>query len=133
RSVHGWSAVVAVRAAGRDDRPRRATHRRGQDIALTLRLILADDHPVVREGVRALLEADGEFEVVGQASDGGQVADLVERLHPDVVVLDLMMLGKSGLTVTRSLAERSSAPPVLILTMHDSAGYVVEALRSGAT
>jgi two-component system response regulator NreC len=99
---------------------------------VTLRLILADDHPVVREGVRALLEADSEFEVVGLADDGAEVADLVERLHPDVVVLDLMMPGRSGLDVTRQLAQQPYAPPVLILTMHDSEAYVFEALRSGA-
>ncbi|MGH9278388.1 MAG: response regulator [Acidimicrobiales bacterium] len=93
---------------------------------------MADDHPVVREGIRALLESSAEFEVVGQAIDGQEVAELVERLHPDVVVLDLMMPGKSGLEVTRNLAQRSSAPPVLILSMHDSPGYVVEAMRSGA-
>jgi DNA-binding NarL/FixJ family response regulator len=99
---------------------------------VTLRLILADDHRLVREGIRALLESGSEFEVVGQAVDGDEVADLVDLLHPDVVVLDVMMPGKSGLEVTRSLAQRSFAPPVLILSMHDSPGYVVEAMRSGA-
>jgi DNA-binding NarL/FixJ family response regulator len=99
---------------------------------VTLRLILADDHPVVREGVRALLESDSEFEVVGQADDGMEVSALVERLHPDVVVLDLMMPRRSGLEVTRQLSEQPSGPPVLILTMHDSEAYVVEAMRSGA-
>ncbi|MDQ4096654.1 MAG: response regulator transcription factor [Actinomycetota bacterium] len=99
---------------------------------MTLRLILADDHPVVREGVRALLESDSEFEVVGQADDGADVVDLVERLHPDVVVLDLMMPRRSGLDVTRQLSQQPSGPPVLILTMHDSEAYVVEAMRSGA-
>lgn len=99
---------------------------------MTIRLVLADDHPVVREGLRALLEADPEFDVVGQANDGEEVAELVERVRPDVVVLDLMMPGRSGLEVTRRLAAQPSAPPVLILTMHDSEGYVVEAMRSGA-
>ena len=99
---------------------------------MTLRLILADGHPVVCEGLRALLEADPDFEVVGQANDGTQVADLVERLHPDIVVLDLIMPGRSGLDITRQLAQDPSAPPVLILTMHDSEAYVVEAMSSGA-
>jgi two-component system response regulator NreC len=100
---------------------------------MTIRLIVADDHSVVREGICALLESDDEFEVVGQAGDGDEVPDLVERLQPDLVVLDLMMPGRSGLEVTRRLTAASSPPSVLILTMHDSAGYVVEALRSGAT
>jgi DNA-binding NarL/FixJ family response regulator len=99
---------------------------------VTIRLVLADDHPVVREGVRALLESDSDFEVVGQADDGVEVQGLVERLHPDVVVLDLMMPGRSGLDVTRQLAGQAAAPPVLILTMHDNEAYVIEAMRSGA-
>jgi DNA-binding NarL/FixJ family response regulator len=99
---------------------------------VTIRLILADDHPVVREGVRALLESDSDFEVVGQADDGVEVAGLVKRLHPDVVVLDLMMPRRSGLDVTRQLARQPAAPPILILSMHDSEAYVIEAMQSGA-
>lgn len=100
---------------------------------MTIRLLLADDHPVVREGLCALLESDPELEVVGQADDGVEVARLVESLHPDVVVLDLMMPGRTGLEVTRQLAALPGAPPVLVLTMHDSEAYVVEAVRSGAS
>jgi two-component system response regulator NreC len=99
---------------------------------VTIRLVLADDHPLVREGLRALLEADPDFSVVGQADDGVEVPSLVEQLCPDVVVLDLMMPGRSGLEVTHELAQRRDAPPVLILSMHDSEAYVSEALRSGA-
>ena len=100
--------------------------------SLTLRLVLADDHPVVLDGLCALLESGSEFEVVGQADDGREVVPLVDRVDPDVVVLDLMMPGRSGLDVVRELAERPSPPPVLILTMHQSEAYVIEALRSGA-
>jgi two-component system response regulator NreC len=99
---------------------------------MAIRLVLADDHAVVREGVRALLEADPEFEVAGQARDGAELLDLVEQLQPDVVVLDLMMPGMGGLEVTRHLARRPCGPAVLILTMHDSEAYVIEAMRSGA-
>lgn len=99
---------------------------------MAIRLILADDHPVVREGVRALLESDPEFEVAGQAGEGAEVVDLVERLQPDVVVLDLMMPGMGGLEVTRHLARRPCGPAVLILSMHESEAYVIEAMRSGA-
>ena len=76
---------------------------------MTLRLVLADDHPVVREGLRALLDSEPDFEVVGQAGDGDDVTTLVGHLHPDVVVLDLMMGGRSSLHVTRELAEHSPA------------------------
>lgn len=99
---------------------------------MTIRLVLADDHAVVREGLRALLESDPDFSVVGQAGDGAEVPSLIDQHHPDVVVLDLMMPGVSGLDVTRELAQRPDAPPVLILTMYESVAYVFEALRSGA-
>ncbi len=99
---------------------------------MAIRLVLADDHAVVREGVRALLESDPDFEVAGQAGEGAEVLDLVERLQPDVVVLDLMMPGMGGLEVTRHLARRPRGPAVLILSMHESEAYVIEAMRSGA-
>ncbi len=99
---------------------------------MAIRLVLADDHPVVREGVRALLESDPEFEVAGQAAEGAEVLDLVERLQPDVVILDLMMPGMGGLEVTRHLTRRPYGPAVLILSMHESEAYVIEAMRSGA-
>ena len=99
---------------------------------MVIRLVLADDHAIVREGVHALLAADPEFEVVGQAGDGAEVIDLVERLQPDVVVLDLMMPGAGGLDVTGQLARRPDPPAVLILSMHESEAYVVEAMRLGA-
>lgn len=99
---------------------------------MTIRLVLADDHLVVREGLRALLESDPDFSVVGQADNGVEVSALVEELRPDVVVLDLMMPGRSGIEVTRELAQRPESPPVLILSVHESEAYVLEALRSGA-
>jgi two-component system response regulator NreC len=99
---------------------------------VVIRLVLADDHAVVREGVSALLGSDPEFEVVGQAGDSAAVLDLVERLQPDVVVLDLMMPGAGGLEVTGQLARRPDPPAVLILSMHENEAYVVEAMRRGA-
>ncbi len=99
---------------------------------MTIRLVLADDHPLVLEGLRALLESDADFSVVGQTDDGMEVRSMVESVRPDVVVLDLMMPGRSGLEVTRELAQRPKAPPMLILSMHESEAYVFEALRSGA-
>ncbi len=99
---------------------------------MTLRVVLADDHPVVREGVRALLASEPDLEVVGQASRGEEVPALVEALQPDVVVLDLMMPGRGGLDVTRELARRWPKTHVLVLSMHDNEAYVLEALRCGA-
>ena len=100
---------------------------------MTLRVVLADDHPVVRQGVAALLASEPDLEVVGQAERGEEVPALVEALQPDVVVLDLLMPGRGGLDVTRELARRWPMTRVLVLSMHDNEAYVLEALRSGAS
>lgn len=100
---------------------------------MTLRLVLADDHPVVREGLRALLDSEPDFEVVGQAQSGEEAVALVSLLHPDLVVLDLMMAGRSGLDVTQELTEGFPGTRVLILSMHPSEAYVLEALNRGAS
>jgi two-component system response regulator NreC len=96
-------------------------------------IVLADDHHVVRQGLRSLLEAEPDFSVVGEAGDGLEAAQLVERLQPDVLVLDLMMPGLNGLEVTRQVSQRSSRTHVVILSMHPNEAYVLEALRAGAT
>ena len=99
---------------------------------MNVTLLLADDHHVVRQGLRALLEAEPDFRVVGEASDGLEVADLVERLQPRVLIVDLMMPGLNGLEVTRQVSKRSPQTRVLILSMHSNEAYVLEALRNGA-
>lgn len=95
-------------------------------------IVLADDHQVVRHGLRVLLESEPAFSIVGEASDGLEAADMLERLHPDVIVLDLMMPGMNGLEVTRQAAHRSPNTNVVILSMHTNEAYVLEALRAGA-
>jgi DNA-binding NarL/FixJ family response regulator len=99
----------------------------------TTTIVLADDHQVVRQGLRALLESEPGFSVVGEASDGLRVAGVVERLRPDVLVADLMMPGLGGLEVTRQVTRRFPKTRVVILSMHASEAYVVEALRNGAS
>jgi two-component system response regulator NreC len=96
------------------------------------RIVLAEDHGVVRQGVRALLEKEPGFSVVGEASDGLQVADLVERTKPEVLVLDLVMPGLGGLDVAREVVRRSPRTRIVILSMHASEAFVVQAFRSGA-
>jgi len=98
----------------------------------TTTIVLADDHQVVRHGLRSLLEAEPDFSVVGETGDGLEAAQLVERLQPDVLVLDLMMPGLNGLEVTRQVSQRSPRTRVVILSMHASEAHVLEALRSGA-
>jgi DNA-binding NarL/FixJ family response regulator len=95
-------------------------------------IILADDHQVVRQGLRAVLEAESHFRVVGEAGNGLDAARLVERLQPDVLVIDLMMPGLNGLEVTRQVKKGSPKTHVIVLSMHKDESYVVEALKNGA-
>lgn len=95
-------------------------------------IVLADDHPVVRRGLRDLLEAAREFEVVGEAADGLETVRLVESVKPHVLVLDLMMPGLNGLEVTRQVRQRMPQTRVVILSMHATEAYLMEALRHGA-
>jgi len=96
-------------------------------------IVLADDHRIVLRGLRALLEAESGFAVIGEAEDGLKVMSLAERLRPDVLVLDLMMPGLGGFDVTRRVAKRLPRTRVVILSMYSSEAHVVEALRSGAS
>ncbi|MCH8280316.1 MAG: response regulator transcription factor [Chloroflexi bacterium] len=95
-------------------------------------IVLADDHTIVRQGLRLLLEAEPDFSIVGEASDGLEVAGLVDRLRPDVLVLDLMMPGISGLEVTRNVCQQFPETSVVILSMHADESYVLAALKNGA-
>jgi len=95
-------------------------------------IVLADDHPVVRKGLRALLEAEADFAVIGEAADGLAVVGLVERLKPQVLIVDLMMPGLNGLEVVRQVKQRVAPTQVIVLSMHSNEAYVLEALRNGA-
>jgi len=100
---------------------------------MSITIVLADDHPVVRLGLRALLEAEPDFELLGEAADGLEVAPLVERLRPNVLVLDLIMPGINGLDVTREVTRKWPETKVIILSMHATEGYVLDSLRNGAS
>lgn len=95
-------------------------------------ILLVDDHQVVRQGLRALLEAEPDFQVVGEAGDGLEAVQQVERLKPHVLVLDLMMPGVNGLEVTRQVNQRFPDTRIIVLSMHSNEAYVLEALRNGA-
>ena len=95
-------------------------------------IVLADDHVVVRQGLKALLEAEAGLRVVGEAADGMEAVHMVERLSPDVLVTDLMMPSLNGLEVTRQTRKRSPQTRIVILSMYSNEAYVVEALRGGA-
>jgi DNA-binding NarL/FixJ family response regulator len=96
-------------------------------------IVLADDHHVVRQGLRVLLETEPGFSVVGEAADGQETVKLVERLKPDVLIVDVVMPGLNGLEVTRQVRRRSPQTRVLILSMYANESYVLDALKNGAT
>ncbi len=97
-----------------------------------VRILLADDHKVVRQGLRALLDSEADFEVVGEAGDGLEAVRLVEQVKPDILVLDLMMGGITGLEVIRQVGRRYPHTGIVVLSMYGNESYVVEALRAGA-
>ena len=99
----------------------------------TTTIVLADDHHVVRQGLRALLETEPDFTLVGEAGDGLDAVRVTERLKPNVLIVDLMMPGINGLEVTRQVSERTPQTRVLVLSMHANDAYVLEALKNGAS
>lgn len=96
-------------------------------------IVLADDHPVVRLGIRNLLEAEAQFTIVGEIADALQVIPQVEALKPDVLVLDLVMPGLNGLEITRRVSRSAPQTRIIVLSMHANEAYVIEALRNGAS
>jgi len=95
-------------------------------------LVLADDHRAVREGLRARLSDEPDLEIIGEAADGREALEAVERLQPDVLVVDVVMPNLNGLEVTRSIGALSPRTNVLVLSMYADEAYVLEALQAGA-
>jgi len=98
---------------------------------VTTRVLIADDHPLLRAGLRRLLAADPDLETVGEAATGAEVLQLTGELHPDIVLLDISMPGENGIATTRALKARFPDVLVLFLTMHEEEGMLQEALRAG--
>jgi DNA-binding NarL/FixJ family response regulator len=97
-----------------------------------IRVLIADDHPLVRSGLRALLSSIEGIQLVGEAADGSTAVELALREHPDVVVMDIQMPGLGGIEATRQLAARAPGAAVLMLTMHEDDESVFAAMRAGA-
>ena len=98
-----------------------------------IRVMVVDDHPIVRDGLRDALEASGRFEVVGQAADGEEAVRTVEELGPEVIVMDVMMPGKDGIDACREIMELLPDTRVLMLTASNAEDAVIEAVAAGAT
>src|SRR5512147_727213 len=99
---------------------------------MNVTVVLADDHPIVRQGLRHLLEEEPDVTIVGEASSGLQAVQLAEKLKPNVLILDMMMPDLNGLEVLKQVKERSSATCCIVLSMQSADVYVVEALKAGA-
>ena len=99
----------------------------------SIRILICDDHPVVRTGLRGMLEGQADFEVVGEAENGEEAAELVGRLRPDVVLMDLRMPKLDGVSATARIGERCPDAHVLVITTSDSGADVLWAVEAGAT
>lgn len=98
-----------------------------------IRVLIADDHTIVRSGVRLLLEAETDIEVIGEALDGKEAIALVEQLHPNVVLMDIAMPGVDGLEATKKILSQWPETKILVLTMHRSDEYFFEMIKAGAS
>lgn len=110
-------------------RPRLATDAGG---TVVIRVLIVDDQAVIRTGLRTMLEHEGDLTIVGEAGDGAEAVDVVDRAAPDVVLMDVRMPRVDGIEATRRIMSRASPPAVLVLTTFDDDEYVFGALRAGA-
>jgi two-component system response regulator DegU len=101
-------------------------------ISQMIKIVLADDHQVIRKGITSFLKTEPYFNIIGEAGDGTEAVALVIKLQPDILVLDLMMPGLNGLEVTRELKQKCPCTGIVILSMHNNEAYVFEALHCGA-
>jgi DNA-binding NarL/FixJ family response regulator len=102
-------------------------------VLMTIEVVVADDHAIVREGLRLVLAAHSNIAVVGEAGDGHEALNLVEQLRPHVVIMDIAMPNLNGLEATRQIKHRYPEVKVVILTMHENQAYFLQIVKAGAT
>jgi DNA-binding NarL/FixJ family response regulator len=119
RSISGLSSVPSIAVFSKP-------------MSEPIQILLAEDHSIVRQGLRAILSASSQLVVIGETGDGTEVVDLVSQLDPDVLLLDIMLPGLNGLEIVQHMTEKKSRCRVLILSMHTEESFVLKALRSGA-
>ena len=99
----------------------------------TIKAILADDHGVVRSGIRSLLESEGDIQVIGEADNGQEALQQVKQLNPDLAIVDIRMPVMNGIEATQQIRQQVPATKVLILSMHDDEDYILQSVESGAS
>ncbi|MDX6381414.1 MAG: hypothetical protein QOI57_2438 [Rubrobacteraceae bacterium] len=98
----------------------------------SIRLLIADDHALVRSGLRSMLEREPGFEIIGEAEDGREAVELCRSLRPDLILMDVRMPRMDGLEATRTIKQESPEIGVLMVTMHENPDYMLEAIKAGA-
>ncbi|MDD2820991.1 MAG: response regulator transcription factor [Flavobacterium sp.] len=98
----------------------------------TIRVVLADDHVFVRDGIKSLLENEANIEVVGEATDGLEALKMVETTHPDLLILDIRMPNLTGIEVVEKLRSQNNLVKIVMLSMHESEEYVLKSIKAGA-
>ena len=130
--IGGEIEIESITEAGR--RFLREYHSSGKsvDVSKRTRIVLADDHPIVLNGLRNLVMAEDDLNLVGEASDGAAALGLIRETRPDVAVIDISMPGLNGIVLTRRLAQEIPSVGVLVLTLHEDRAFVRQAFEAGA-